>query len=210
MKCRTEAVDLRLTLSGIFLMQCCSTNSAKISSRFTDKGPFFDDLSVSKTHFTDKPAFSSDLSVNFWPLWWWFTDKSRFLDHLSVKPRSKPSKSYGQTAIFDHFVRNRHFSSRPFTDKAPIFIDVSVNDSDFAKCSAAHHLLNRCTWLRLRSKRWFLRFARNLRPKCFGEGNRVEHFLNFSRFCSTFRSAHPDFWVGGRQKSHISHGFCLL
>ena len=29
-----------------------------------------------------------------------------------------------------------------FTDKASIFIDVSVNGSDFAKCSAAHHLLN--------------------------------------------------------------------
>ncbi|EGX98457.1 hypothetical protein ANHS_919 [Ligilactobacillus ruminis ATCC 25644] len=34
----------------------------------TDKVPFFDDLSVSKTHFTDKSAFSSDLSVNFCPL----------------------------------------------------------------------------------------------------------------------------------------------
>nr|WP_318531248.1 prevent-host-death protein [Ligilactobacillus ruminis] len=46
----------------------CSTISDKISSRFTDKVPFFADLSVSKTHFTDKPAFSGDLSVNFWPL----------------------------------------------------------------------------------------------------------------------------------------------
>ena len=43
-------------------------NPAKISFEFTDKVPFFDDLSVSKTHFTDKPGFSSDLSVNFWPL----------------------------------------------------------------------------------------------------------------------------------------------
>ena len=111
-------------------------HSAKISFKITDKASIFDDLSVSKTHFTDKPAFPSDLSVNFWPLWWWFTDKSRFLDHLSVKPRSKPSKSYGQTAIFDHFVRNRHFSSRPFTDRRPIFIDISVNGSDFSKCSA--------------------------------------------------------------------------
>ena len=51
---------------------------------------------------------------------------------------------YGQTAIFDHFVRNRHFSGGPITDKESIFIDVSVNGSDFAKCSAAHHLLNRC------------------------------------------------------------------
>ncbi|MSB40552.1 hypothetical protein GKC94_08220 [Lactobacillus ruminis] len=56
-----------------------------------------------------------------------------------------PPKSYGQTAIFDHFVRNRYFSGGPFTDKEPIFIDLSVNGSDFAKCSAAHHLLNRCT-----------------------------------------------------------------
>ena len=52
---------------------------------------------------------------------------------------------YGQTAIFDHFVRNSHFSSSLITDKVPIFIDLSVNDNDFAKCSAAHHLLNHCT-----------------------------------------------------------------
>ncbi|MEO2782897.1 hypothetical protein ABHA69_05925, partial [Ligilactobacillus ruminis] len=39
------------------------------------------------------------------------------------------------TAIFDHFVRNRHFSSKPFTDRRPIFIDVSVNGSNFVKCS---------------------------------------------------------------------------
>ena len=48
---------------------------------------------------------------------------------------------YGQTAVFDRFVRNRHFWNSPFTDKASIFLDVSVNDGDFAKCSAAHHLL---------------------------------------------------------------------
>ena len=52
---------------------------------------------------------------------------------------------YGQTAVFDHFVRNRHFWNSPFTDSMPIFIDVSVNNSDFAKCSAARQLLNRCT-----------------------------------------------------------------
>ena len=40
-------------------------NPAKISFEFTDKVPFFDDLSVTKTHFTDKPAFFGDLSVNF-------------------------------------------------------------------------------------------------------------------------------------------------
>ena len=116
--------------------------SAKISLKFTDKEPIFADLSVSKPHFTDKPTFSGDLSVNFWPLWWRFTDKTGCLEHLSVKPRSKPLKSYGQTAVFDHFVRNRYFSGGPFTDKLPIFIDLSVNGSDFAKCSAAHHLLN--------------------------------------------------------------------
>ena len=54
--------------------------------------------------------------------------------YLSVKLSSKRLKSYGQTANFAHFVRNRHFWNRPFTDKASIFIDVSVNDSDFAKC----------------------------------------------------------------------------
>ena len=55
------------------------------------------------------------------------------------------TRIYGQRAVFAHFVRNRHFSGGPITDKASIFIDVSVNGSDFAKCSAAHHLLNRCT-----------------------------------------------------------------
>ena len=120
-------------------------NQAKISLKFTDKVPFFADLSVSKTHFTDKPAFSNDLSVNFWPLGCGFTDTSRFLEHLSVKPGPKQLNFYGQTAIFDHFVRKRHFSSRPITDKASIFIDLSVNENDFDKCSASHHLLNQCT-----------------------------------------------------------------
>ena len=110
----------------------------------------------------------------------------------------KQNVFYGQTVIFDHFVRNRHFSSRLITDKVPIFIDLSVNDNDFAKCSAAHHLLNYCTWPWLRAKRWFLRFARNLRPHCFGKGNWVEHFLNFGWFCSTFGAARAEFGVGGR------------
>ena len=114
----------------------------RFHSNFTDKALFFADLSVSKTHFTDKPSFSSDLSVNFWPLWWVFTDKAGFLERLSVKPGPKRLNFYGQTAVFDRFVRNRHFWNSPFTDKASIFIDVSVNGSDFAKCSTAHHLLN--------------------------------------------------------------------
>ena len=118
-----------------FKQQYCLTDLAKISLKFTDKVSFLADLSVSKTHFTDKPAFSSDLSVNFGPLCWWFTDTSRFLEHLSVKPGPKQLNFYGQSAIFDHFVRNRHFSSKPFTDRRPIFIDVSVNGSNFVKCS---------------------------------------------------------------------------
>ena len=98
--------------------------------------PFFDDLSVSKTHFTDKPAFSSDLSVNFCPLYWGFTDRSRFSEYLSVKPGPKRLNFYGQSAVFDHFVRNRHFWSKSFTDKADFFDDLSVNGNDyFAKCS---------------------------------------------------------------------------
>ena len=65
-----------------------------------------------------------------------FTDKMVKNGRLSVKPGPKQLNFYGQTAIFAHFVRNRHFSSEPFTDRRPIFIDVSVNDRDFAKCSA--------------------------------------------------------------------------
>ena len=64
-----------------------------------------------------------------------FTDKAPVFADLSVKLGPKFPKFYGQTAIFDHFVRNRHFSSSQFTDKISIFIDVSVNDGDFAKCS---------------------------------------------------------------------------
>ncbi|MEO2783709.1 hypothetical protein, partial [Ligilactobacillus ruminis] len=65
-----------------------------------------------------------------------FTDRSLFLEHLSVKPSPKRLNFYGQTAVFAHFVRNRHFSSKPFTDSMLILPDVSVNGSDFAKCSA--------------------------------------------------------------------------
>ena len=43
---------------------------------------------------------------------------------------------YGQKLLLGSFVRNRLFSSRPFTDSVPFFIDLSVNGSDFAKCSA--------------------------------------------------------------------------
>ena len=65
-----------------------------------------------------------------------FTDRIHFLEHLSVKPGPKRLNFYGQSAIFDHFVRNRHFSSELITDRRPIFIDVSVNGSHFDKCSA--------------------------------------------------------------------------
>ena len=59
------------------------------------------------------------------------------MEHLSVKPGPKQLNFYGQPAIFDHFVRNRHFSSKPFTDRRPIVIEVSVNGRDVAKCSGA-------------------------------------------------------------------------
>ena len=55
-------IKIRAVMARIFPY---SGRHAKILLEFTDKGPFFDDLSVSKTHFTDKPAFFSDLSVNF-------------------------------------------------------------------------------------------------------------------------------------------------
>ena len=144
-------------------------------------------------NFTDKQAFSSDLSVNFWPFWWGFTDKAGFLGHLSVKPGPKRLNFYGQTAIFDHFVRNRHFWNSPFTDSMPIFIDSSVNE-----ILPNAVLLKHCTWVRLRAKRRFLRFARYLRSQCFGESKRVEHFFSFLRFCSTFEAARSDFGAGGR------------
>ena len=135
--------------------------------------------------FTDKAFVFSDLSVSKTH----FTDKPPFLSDLSV---------------------NFWPLWWGFTDKVSIFIDLSVNGSDFAKGSSVRQQLNRCTWPRSRAKRCFLEFARNLRPKCFGEGNRVEYFFNFSRFCSTFRSSRPEFGPDGRQKRDILPGFCLL
>ncbi|HCI90636.1 MAG TPA: prevent-host-death protein [Lactobacillus sp.] len=46
--------------------------------------------------------------------------------------------------IFYFFGQSAKISLK-FTDKEPIFIDLSVNGSDFAKGSAAHHRLNHCT-----------------------------------------------------------------
>ena len=45
----------------------------------------------------------------------------------------------------------------------------------------------------LRAKCRFLRFARNLRPHCFGEGKRVEHFSDFFGFYSAFETARIGF-----------------
>ena len=63
--------------------------------------------------------------------------------HPNLRPKChfflfvrKQNAFYGQTDIFNHFVRNRHFSSRPITDRRPIFIDVSVIGSDFSKYGA--------------------------------------------------------------------------
>ncbi|MGF0104766.1 hypothetical protein ACQRDY_05410, partial [Ligilactobacillus ruminis] len=56
----------------------------------------------------------------------------------------------------------------------------------------------------LLAKRCFLEFARNLRQHGFGEGNRVEHFSKFLRFCSTLRAARAEFGLAGRQKRDIS------
>ena len=138
---------------GFFLT---SRRFAKISFKFYGQSTIFGWFVRKQNVFYGQTVIFSNLSVNFWPLWWEFTDKAGFLEYLSVKPGPKRLNFYGQTAVFDHFVRNRHFSGRPFTDKLSIFSDLSVNGSDFDKCSAAHHLLNYCTWPRLRAKRWFL------------------------------------------------------
>ena len=65
-KCSTRSISTSRSYYGQSdVLELFVRNQAKISLKFTDKVPFFADLSVSKTHFTDKPAFSSDLSVNF-------------------------------------------------------------------------------------------------------------------------------------------------
>ena len=102
------------------------------------------------------------------------------MEHLSVKPGPKRLNFYGQPAVFAHFVRNRHFSSRSFTDKVPIFIDLSVNDNDFAKCSAAHHLLNHGQNVAFR---YFATFE--VARAEFGAGGRT--FFRFSLFLFYFQ-----------------------
>ena len=49
------------------------------------------------------------------------------------KTWSEASEFLRTNGLFALFVRNRYFSSRLFTDNMPIFSDLSVNDSDFAK-----------------------------------------------------------------------------
>ena len=97
-------IKIRAMMARIFSY---SGRHAKISLKITDKEPIFADLSVSKTHFTDKTAFSNDLSVNFWQLWWGFTDKSHLGEHLSVKPCPKRLNFYGQSVNFHRCVRKR-------------------------------------------------------------------------------------------------------
>jgi len=68
MKYRTKTVDVRLTLFGVFLIfyaqklsflrRHCVTDSAKISSRFTDRGPIFIDASVKGSDFAKCSACS--------------------------------------------------------------------------------------------------------------------------------------------------------
>ncbi|MBD9205413.1 MAG: hypothetical protein EGQ27_04360 [Lactobacillus ruminis] len=66
---------------------------------------------------------------------------------MSVKPGPKRLNFYGQPAVFDHFVRNLHFWSRPFTDRRPIFIDVSVNGTPDESVSQALSQIYRQTIL---------------------------------------------------------------
>ena len=68
-KCSTRSISTSRSYYGqSAVLELFVRKQAKISIKFTDKEPIFDDLSVSKTHFTDKPTFSGDLSVNFCPL----------------------------------------------------------------------------------------------------------------------------------------------
>ena len=59
-------------------------------------------------------------------------------------------------------------------------------------------------------KTFFLEFACNLRSHCFGEGTRVEHFLNFGGFCSTLRAARAEFIGSGRTFFRFWRIFVLL
>ena len=84
-------------------MQCCSTNSAKISSGFTDKAPIFIDVSVNGNDFVK----------------------------CSTRSLSTSRRDYGQSAVLELFVRNQAKISIKFTDKEPIFDDLSVSKKHF-------------------------------------------------------------------------------
>ena len=96
---------------------------------------------------------------------------------------------YGQIDVFSYFVRNWQW-----------FCQMQC----CAATAQAMHLTS------VTGKTFFLEFACNLRSHCFGEGTRIEHFSDFGGFCSTFEVTRVDFGAGGRQNSHIYHGFCLL
>jgi len=49
---------------------------------------------------------------------------------------------YGQTAVFAHFVRNRLFWSRTFTDRRPFFIDLSVILPNAAHAKSARQTIS--------------------------------------------------------------------
>ena len=98
----------------------------------------------------------------------------------------------------------RHFFSfdtwkQTFLSNTELRSACSINESGLAYGPNANFwdLTVKCS-PPLRAKRQFLRFARNLRPHCFGESKRVEHFLNFLDFCSTFKAARPVFGGVGR------------
>jgi len=84
-------------------MQCCSTNSARISSGFTDKAPIFIDVSVNGSDFVK----------------------------CSTRSLSTSRRDYGQSAVLELFVRKQAKISIKFTDKEPIFDDLSVSKTHF-------------------------------------------------------------------------------
>ena len=88
--------------------------------------------------------------------------------------------------FFAHFVRNRLFSSRSFTDRRPIFINVSVTGSNFAKCSA---LINQRAKLSVKFTAKLFWIEGN-RPACEKNGLYLQSiannnpFFQYDGFCS--------------------------
>ena len=167
----------------------CYGRCAKISLEFYGQRAVFGSFVRKQNAFYGQTIIFRWFVRKFLPIMMRIYGQSRLFGAFIRKNGPKRLNFYGQTAVFDHFVRNWQWFCK------------------MQRCTATAQSLHLTS---ITGKTWFLRFARNLRLQCFGKDNRVEHFSDFLRFCSTFGAARAEFGESGRQKLHILPGFCLL